>query len=706
MPSIKAYIDDFNLVLVSIPRNFFGGESFGFYILDEEDKLITCEVRDRRDFEQRVVYTLSVGTTLEVGKRYYLREFHGQYVPLIYRFITHKQKFNDLFTYYKEDLGSFYHKEYTDFALWSPTANSVILKLYLEHSECYEMKREDKGVYRIRINKDLEDVKYTYLVERNGEVVETIDPYGLSSDANGRHSAVIDTTKITSICDNAKLPPFDNVCDAIIYECNVRDISSIKTSGIKNASKYVGAYEKNTKYRDYPTGMDHITSLGITHIQLQPVLDYATVDEIYPKTNYNWGYDSAQFIALEGSYSLNPKDPYSRMIEFKKLVKEYHDAGIRVNLDVVYNHMYDSSNNPLENMVPYYYFRYGEWDLLSNGSYCGNDIESRQPMVKHLFIVALKTLLNLYNVDGYRFDLMGILDVDTMNIIDKELRKLKSNIMIYGEGWDLPTALGPEEKARIFNQYQMDNIAHFNDTFRDELRGVDGGYLSSNKGYLTGDLSKAFSACSVLSANTLSDPYYLRFDSPAKSINALETHDNLTCWDKMHNCCYGESNALRMQRQKMMIAFTLFAQGIPFIHAGMEFCATKNNIKDSYNAGDDVNGMHFERIEKYEDVLNYTKKCIAFRKEHPSLRLRTKKLIEERVRFEIKDEGILFYETRDENEILKIMVNPSLEHHQYEFNDEWEVVFDSTGHSLQGYYTVIQLPLCSIVILKKKAVYL
>ena len=141
MPSIKAYIDDFNLVLVSIPRNFFGGESFGFYILDEEDKLITCEVRDRRDFEQRVVYTLSVGTTLEVGKRYYLREFHGQYVPLIYRFITHKQKFNDLFTYYKEDLGSFYHKEYTDFALWAPTANSVILKLYLEHSECYEMKR-------------------------------------------------------------------------------------------------------------------------------------------------------------------------------------------------------------------------------------------------------------------------------------------------------------------------------------------------------------------------------------------------------------------------------------------------------------------------------------------------------------------------------------------------------------------------------------
>ncbi len=702
MPSIKAYIDDFNLMTVSIPRSFFGGETFGFYVLNDKDDLIPCSVKERKEYEQLLVYTLTIEKKFRVGERYALREFHGQTIPLEYRFITHKKEFNDLFAYDKEDLGSFYHKNYTDFAVWAPTASSVILKLYKDKSEAYEMTRSEKGVYRIRVEQDLSGVEYTYLVERNGIVVETVDPYGLSSNANGRHSAVIDTNKITSITDDAKLSAFENYCDAIIYECNVRDISSIKTSSVENTSKYLGACEKGTTYNNYPTGIDYIEALGITHIQLQPVLDYATVDELHPKTNYNWGYDSAQCIALEGSYASNPNNPYSRMIEFKNLVKAYHDRGIRVNLDIVYNHMYDTNKNPLENVVPYYYFRYGNRGFLSNGSYCGNDIESKQPMTRHLFVYALKTLVRLYNVDGYRFDLMGILEVDTMNLIETSLRKMKKDIMIYGEGWDLPTALEPEEKARIFNQFKMPNIGHFNDTFRDELRGCNGDYASQNKGYLTGDLSKAFIACSCLSGNTLSDPYYLRFDSPTKSVNAIETHDNLTCWDKMHACCSEENGGIRIKRQCMMIACSLFAQGIPFLHAGIEFCGTKNNINDSYNAGDDVNGMHYERLDKYDDVLAYTKKCIALRKNHSCLRLRTKAEIDQRVHFEIRDEGIVFYEIYGENETLKIIINPSLQHHTYELDGEWEMIFDSNGNALEGTYSSVQLPLCSIIVLKKR----
>lgn len=702
MPSIKAYIDDFDLITVSIPRSFFGGESFGFYILNQDQDLISCTVKDRIEYEQLIVYTLLSDAKFKVGEKYFLREFHGQTIPLAYRFITHKKEFNDLFAYDKEDLGSFYHTEYTDFALWAPTSNSVILKLhYKDKVETYPMKRSDKGVYRACVKEDLSGVLYTYLVERNGSVIETVDPYGLSSDANGMHSAVIDTTKITSIVDDANLPTFDHYCDAIIYECNIRDISSSKTCGIEHKSKYLGAYEKGTKYKDYPTGIDYICDLGVTHIQLQPVLDYATVDETHPKTNYNWGYDAAQCIALEGSYANNPNDPYCRMIEFKNLVKEYHQRGIRVNLDIVYNHMYDTTNNPLENVVPYYYFRYGQRGLLSNGSYCGNDLESRQPMTKHLFVYALKTLIKLYGVDGYRFDLMGILDVDTMNEISTSLRIVKKDIMLYGEGWDLPTALEPEEKARIYNQSKMPNIAHFNDTFRDELRGCNGDYAEQNKGYITGDLSKAFVACSTFTGNTLSDPYFLRFDSPNKSVNAIETHDNLTCWDKMHACCSEEDGGLRIKRQCMMIASCLIAQGIPFLHAGIEFCGTKNNIRDSYNAGDDANGMHYERLDKYDDVLVYTKKCIALRKKHSCLRLRTKDEIEKRVHFEIHDEGIIFYEITGENETLKIIVNPSLEHHQYELNSEWNIIFDSNGNAMEGTYTSVHVPLCSIIVLKK-----
>ena len=702
MPSIKAYIDDFNLMTVSIPRSFFGGETFGFYVLNDKDDLIPCAVKERKEYEQLLVYTLTIENKFRVGERYALREFHGQTIPLEYRFITHKKEFNDLFAYDKEDLGSFYHGNYTDFAVWAPTASSVILKLYKDKCEAYEMTRSEKGVYRIHVEQDLSGVEYTYLVERNGQVVETVDPYGLSSNANGRHSAVIDTNKIAAITDNTKLPIFENYCDAIIYECNVRDISSIKTSSVENTSKYLGACEEGTTYNLYPTGIDYIEALGITHIQLQPVLDYATVDELHSKTNYNWGYDSAQCITLEGSYASNPNNPYSRMIEFKNLVKAYHERGIRVNLDIVYNHMYDTNKNPLENVVPYYYFRYGNRGLLSNGSYCGNDIESKQPMTRHLFVYALKTLVRLYNVDGYRFDLMGILDVDTMNLIEKELRKLKSDIMVYGEGWDLPTALEPEEKARIYNQFKMPNIGHFNDTFRDELRGCNGDYASQNKGYLTGDLSKAFIACSCLSGNTLSDPYYLRFDSPTKSVNAIETHDNLTCWDKMHACCSEENGGIRIKRQCMMIACSLLAQGIPFLHAGIEFCGTKNNVNDSYNAGDDVNGMHYERLDKYDDVLVYAKKCIALRKNHSCLRLRTKTEIDQRVHFEIRDEGIVFYEICGEDEALKIIINPSLQHHTYELDGTWEMIFDSNGNCVEGVYSSVQLPLCSIIVLKKR----
>lgn len=701
MTSVKAYVDDFNLVTVSISRSFFAGSTTGFYLIDEQGKEITCYVTGRTDFEQRVVYALNTEEDLMPGNRYYLRESHGQTIPVTYRFITHKKEFNDLFTYYDEDLGCFYHTEYTDFALWAPTACNVVLKLYTKNNiELFNMQRSTRGVYRIRIQKDLASAEYTYLVDRNGEIVETLDPYGLSSNANSRHSAVIDTTKITSIKDTSVLPKLNSVCDAIIYECNVRDISSIKTSGITDKGYYSGAYEKNTKYKEYPTGMDHIKSLGITHIQLQPVLDFATVDEFHPNTNYNWGYDASECIALEGSYSKKPNDPYDRMIEFKKLVNAYHNEGIRVNLDIVYNHMYDTDASPLQKAVPYYYYRYDDRKLLSNGSYCGNDLESRQPMTRHLFLYALKTLVKLYNVDGYRFDLMGILDVDTMNDIVKTLKKEKEDIMIYGEGWDLPTALTPEEKSRIFNQFKMPNIGHFNDTFRDVLRGGNGEYVNHERGYITGNLDKAFDACSVFSGNTMSNPYFLRFDSPIKSVNALETHDNLTCWDKMHYCCGEEDSSIRIKRQCMMIASILFSQGIPFLHAGMEFCGTKNNIQDSYNAGDDINGMHYERMEKYNDVVNYTKKCIAFRKNHTCLRYSTKELIDKHVSFEVR-EGIVFYNVYDENETLKIIVNPSLEDKWYSFDESWKVVFDFYGNEWNDYSNNIQVPSCSIIVIKR-----
>lgn len=702
MSLIKAYIDDFGMVNVTVPRRFFNGETSGFYLLDEEKTIGQCMVRRKEDHDQKVIYQLTIPADLPFGKKYFLREDHGQIVPLQFRYIVHNPVFSELFSYDGNDLGNRYHPEYTKFALWAPTAVSVVLKLFWHDSvTLYEMNRTEKGVYRIQVDGDLKDATYVYLVERNGEIVETTDPYSLSSTANSLRSAVIDVSVITSIQDNAPLRPLESNCDAIIYECSIRDMTSLENSGTMTHGKYVSLCETETKYNGQETGLDYLVSLGITHVQFQPVLDFATVDELNEFKGYNWGYDPSQLVSLEGSYSIDPSDPYCRMIEFKKLVCKLHSYGIRVNLDVVFNHMYDSTNNPLEACVPYYYFRYNNSGYLSNGSYCGNDLESRQPMMRHLYLFALRSLMEIYNVDGFRFDLMGILDVDTMNIFKRETSAIKKDVMLYGEGWDMPTALPDEDKAKIYNQFKMHGIGHFNDTFRDVLKGASSDDQKYEKGYLTGKTSEAFAACGALCGNAKNEPFFRRFDSPDQSINAIETHDNATIWDKMHACCEDEPREIRQSRQRMMLACTLFAQGVPFLHAGSEFCGTKKDNSNSYNAKDDINGMNYERKNINSEIVEYTKRCIKFRKEHALLRLRTRDEINEKVSFVINDDGTLFYDIHNDHEMLRIMINPTREYHQHHFNEGWKIVFDQNGYEQEGHYQSFDLPLCSIVIVQK-----
>ena len=379
-----------------------------------------------------------------------------------------------------------------------------------------------------------------------------------------------------------------------------------------------------------------------------------------------------------------------------------HKKGMRVNLDVVFNHMYSDEGSPFDSSMPYYFFRYNASGHSSNGSFCGNDFSSEQPMARRYIVHCIKKLMEIYHVDGFRFDLMGILDVETMNQIVATARQINPDVMIYGEGWDLPTMLEPEKKANILNQGKMPGVGHFNDYFRDVLKGRTSDDQKYDRGYCTGDLAQAFGALSGLVANVLKEPYFWRFTEPDQSINGPETHDNGTVWDKMHFSNANEDRATRQKRQKMLIACTLVAQGVPFIHAGMEFCGTKNDNFNSFNAGDAINQMDWVRAEINEEIIDFTRKCIAMRRRCEGFRLKSAKEIGEKVRLYV-DDSIVFYNISHEQgdmKQLKVIINPTFNTKHYSFEEDWRIIMDEEGrsHEMTGrQFTVPQLSVYVLV---------
>lgn len=707
MSAMHAYLDDFGSINIWIEKNFYGGKSDSFFLLAEDGFMKELVVKKRIEHETSVQYEMICPSDLEFGRDYRVREIHGLSVPLEIRMIVKKPEFNRMFEYDGDDLGSIYYPTHTDFALWAPTAVSVSVEITVNgERSMYAMEKGKRGVWRKSVRGNLKNALYVYFVERNGQVVRTLDPYGLSSDGNGWHSAVIDLEELRKI---PFVKPETKECcgvDAVIYEANVRDMTSLPSSGTKEHGTFAALCETGTTYEDLSTGLDYLCSLGVTHVQLMPVLDYATVDEYHPLINYNWGYDPAQYITLEGSYSSDPKDPYARMKEFRKLVALLHKNDIRVNLDVVFNHMYDSYASPYQKVIPYYYFRYTESGNLSNGSYCGNDFASETTMGRKYLLHVIKTLMKLYDVDGFRFDLMGILDVDTMNAIYEEAHSIKKDAMIYGEGWDLPTELDYRKKAMIMNQNQMPHIGHFNDYFRDVIKGKTSDDARYDRGYMTGDIGLGFSVLSALVGSVMTVPLFKRFEEPDQSINQTETHDNQTVWDKMHFCCSNESREVRYERMKMMILSLFVSQGIPFIHAGMEFCGTKKDNPNSYNAPDNINGMDWQRAHYNRFMIDYTKKCIALRKKYPEFRLHTSKEIYDQVLVSNRDDGTVSYTIQTKKgsayQKLLVLINPMDRDFDYSCEEGWTLIFDQNGDEHSETLDYMHLPARSMLVFKQK----
>ena len=560
------------------------------------------------------------------------------------------------------ELGALYTPQRTILRLWAPTALSVEVivyeSLYRKEKKRHTMGKGGRGTHELIMIGDYAGTAYKYAITfPDGKVVETVDPYSYTTTANGERSVILDIFNTNPKKWGPRLEPIASPVDAIIYELHIRDFTISPTSGVTNKGKFLGVVEEGTlSVNGDRTGLDYLKELGVTHVQFLPMADFSTVNELKPLEQYNWGYDPQNFNVPEGSYATNPYQPEVRILEMKEMIQGLHDAGIRVIMDVVYNHVYLPKLHALEKTVPGYYFRRNEDGTLSNGTGVGNDTASERFMMRKYIIDSITYWAKNFHLDGFRFDLMGIHDIETMNEIRIALDEIDPSIIMLGEGWNLNTNLPPSEKAVQQNADRMPGVAHFNDALREAIKGSD--FDSGNDtGFVTG---KPFME-GWIATNLQGGAYYPvnrgNYKTPAQMVQYVEAHDNLTLYDKLKVSLPWDDEDFRMRRHLLASSFVLLSQGIPFIHAGQEFMRTKNGLENSYNAPDSINRMDWHRRSEMKQAVDYMKGLIALRKHEPLFRLRTIDEVKEHMNILKADYQIVVYQLEDTEKLYYVIFN-------------------------------------------------
>lgn len=583
---------------------------------------------------------------------------------------------------YEGRLGSIYTKEKTSFAVFAPFATRVVLNIRRKDAdmEIHLLSHDfSTGVCSITLNGDYDGAQYTYSVTNFGKTFEVIDPYAFSLDSNSRHGFVIDENRVKKIPTFSEMvKPGTDLTKTIVYECDVRDMTSLLD--LRHRGTFDALSKTMVPCLKKSYGIDYIASLGVSHVQLLPTMDFQTVDDDHPLKEYNWGYDPNSYFSPEGSYSLNPSDPYSRIIELRELVSSFHRRGLKVVQDVVYNHLYSTKYNALVLLVPGYYLRKNLDGTLSNGSGCGNDLESRQFMTRKLIIDSMLHYIDFYDVDGFRFDLMGILDVDTLNLAKEKCDKKKRGLVFYGEGWDLWTALSSEEKATIQNSRKLPGFGFFNDRFRDVVKGKSGEYDLNVRGYLLGDGNYIDGFKHVLMGSSKPFAFAPLFASPLPSVNYVECHDNHTLFDKIQAACPDDSEEEILKRIRMMDVCLLLSCGIPFFHAGQEFGQSKKGQGNTYNMGDDYNGFDYSLLEKRKDMVVFLREAIQLRKFLFGLFGKELCHLEDHMSFENLEHGALHVLYDFSSFSIHVIYNPMKEKVFYSFDDYVKLIFNESGN--------------------------
>ncbi|WP_339274194.1 type I pullulanase [Paenibacillus sp. FSL W8-0426] len=577
------------------------------------------------------------------------------------------------FRYEGNDLGLTYTRAASTFKLWAPTARQVTLLIFDEQGTYGEdgrvteheggishtMTRSAEGIWSLRLEGDWNSHYYMYrLVHEDGRVAIAPDPYAHAVTANGQRTAIIDMDATNPAdWENDARPAFLHPIDAVVYELHVRDFSSDPQADIPFKGKYLAFAASGLTDRDgNAIGVDHLAELGITHVHLMPVADYQTVDELlladagpHERLPYNWGYDPQHYNVPEGSYSTDPRDPSTRIREFKTMVQSLHRQGIRVVLDVVYNHTFSVNEGPFDRIVPGYYYRYWENGTLSNGSGVGNELATERPMVRKYILDSLLHWAEEYHVDGFRFDLMGLIDTDTMNELTRELKeRIDPAILIYGEPWTGGDS--PLNRKTLKGAQRGQGFAVFNDHFRGAIKGDSDG---AGKGFATGAGGKEKDIVAGVAGAI--DDFTI---TPAETINYVTAHDNLNLWDKIATTMnlrpqlgfpewqggqpvgggsaesavraadpyrlVDEEDVLEcdmVRRSLLSSGIVLTSQGIPFLHAGDEMLRSKFGDQNSYRSDDVVNSIVWKNKSRFRAVFDYYRGLIQLRRTHPAFRM-------------------------------------------------------------------------------------
>ena len=511
------------------------------------------------------------------------------------------------------------------------------------------MKRVGAGKWKLTVKNDLKGKDYVFSVYNQEQPDITPGLFAKAVGVNGKRGAIVDLkdTDPEGWADDVR-PALKNPCDLVIYEMHHRDFSMDISSGIKNKGKFLALTE--------PAAIDHLRRLGVNAIHILPSFDFASIDESKPDVaQYNWGYDPLNYNVPEGSYSTNAADPKVRIREFKQMVQALHKAGIRVILDVVYNHTFDINGSNFQKTYPDYYFRKTAEGKYSDGSGCGNETASDKQLMRDFMKESVEYWVKEYHIDGFRFDLMGIHDIETMNEIHDVVSKIDPSIYIYGEGWSAGSCAYPQEKlAMKANARELNGIGAFSDEMRDALRGpfsddTKGGFLAGVPGQ---EESIKFGIAGAISHPQI-DMTKVNYSKtawtsePSQMVAYVSCHDDMCLTDRLRASIpyIGDDELIRLDLLAQTAVFT--SQGVPFILAGEEMLRDKKGVHNSFRSPDSINRLDWNNLKRYPQVFDYYSGLISLRKQHPAFRMGSADEVRKHLVFLDAPAGVVAYQLKD-----------------------------------------------------------
>ncbi len=714
------YDGEAGAVVVTTTGAVDGDPAEAFQLLDADGTVVAVTAAEQTGETE---YVLTLDEKLDDAGNYQL-VYDGTEYRITMPSVFSTESFEAQYTYTGDDLGAVWTAERTTFRVWAPTAQSVSVNLYAggdagedDLLERLPMRADVNGTWVAEKQGDLNGTYYTYCVEAAGQENEACDPYARTTGVNGQRAMVIDLASTDPEGWASDADPHEGAAynDAVIYELHVRDLSSDESSGIQNAGKFLGLTETGTRTPGgVTTGLDHIRELGVTHVHLLPVYDFGSVDETRPEEpQFNWGYDPVNYNVPEGSYATDPYNGAVRVSEMKQMVKALHENGLSVVMDVVYNHVQSAESFCFNRIVPGYFSRVDEDGNYSNASGCGNDTASERSMVRKYIVDSVKYWADEYHIDGFRFDLVGILDTQTVNEIVEQVHKDHPSVIFYGEGWTMdtePTKPGVT-LATQKNSAETPDFAYFSDTIRDAIKG---GVFDEEPGFVSGEpgLEDTIRDCFMGLTDWCS--------SPSQSINYASCHDNNTLLDRIALAAPDASRADMIRMNDLAAAIYLTSEGIPFMQAGEEMLRTKQNDDgtfndNSYSAPDSVNSLKWSTLEEeeYDRVFDYYKGLIAFRKAHGALRLtNAEDVLANVTAVEGLPENVVAMQIKghangETSEGLFVIFNASAEARQIDLPEgSWDVYVDGESAGTEALYTLAGTatvePISAMVLVKGK----